>query len=516
MARRAVAITAAAVAAWVATLVLLPLAAVLWRAGAWPALAQGDGQALWFTLWQALLSAALSCLLAVPVARALARRQFLGRGALITLMGAPFLLPTIVAVMGLIAVFGRSGLINQGLAGLGLAPLSVYGAPGVILAHVFLNLPLAVRMCLQGWQAIPAERFRLAQSLGFAPAQVSRHLERPMLRAVLPGAFAVIFVLCLTSFAVALTLGGGPKATTVELAIYQAVRFDFDLGRAAMLSGVQVALCALVAAVVWHAVATPGFGAGLGRAPLLRVRGVRLMLADTLAIGGAALFLLLPLAAIGLRGLPGLSDLPPAVWQGASRSVAVALASTALTVPAALILALAVTKSGRGAGLMDAVALLPLASSGLVLGTGLFLLVQPFAAPSTLALPVTVAVNVALSLPFVYRLLVPEARIMQADYGRLSASLDLRGLAWLRLVALPRLARPLGFGAGVSAALSMGDLGVIALFASDQSATLPLVVQRLMAAYRLETAAGAALILVGLSFGLFWAFDTWGRRHAAI
>ena len=43
----------------------------------------------------------------------------------------------------------------------------------------------------------------------------------------------VIFVICLTSFAVALTLGGGPRATTIELAIYQAFRFEFDLARAA-------------------------------------------------------------------------------------------------------------------------------------------------------------------------------------------------------------------------------------------------------------------------------------------
>ena len=104
MARGAVSVIGASVAASVAALVLLPLVAVIWRAGAWPALAPGDGQALWFTLWQAVISALLSCLLAVPVARALARRRFLGRAALITLMGAPFLLPTIVAVMGLIAV----------------------------------------------------------------------------------------------------------------------------------------------------------------------------------------------------------------------------------------------------------------------------------------------------------------------------------------------------------------------------------------------------------------------------
>ena len=51
----------------------------------------------------------------------------------------------------------------------------------------------------------------------------------------------LVFLLCMTSFAVALTLGGGPRATTLELAIYQAVRFDFDLGRAAWLALIQFA-----------------------------------------------------------------------------------------------------------------------------------------------------------------------------------------------------------------------------------------------------------------------------------
>ena len=71
---------------------------------------------------------------------------------------------------------------------------------------------------------------------------------------------------------------------------------------------------------------------------------------------------------------------------------------------------------------------------------------------------------------------------------------------------------PLGFAIGIAAALSMGDLGVIALFAGDNATTLPLVVQRLMGAYRMDQAAAAALLLVMLSFAIFWFFDAWGRR----
>jgi len=148
------------------------------------------------------------------------------------------------------------------------------------------------------------------------------------------------------------------------------------------------------------------------------------------------------------------------------------------------------------------------------MGTGLFLVIHPLVAPERLALAVTVLVNATMALPFLYRALLPEARAMQADYGRLAESLGLRGVARLRWLVLPRLARPLGFGAGLAAALSMGDLGVIALFAGDRAVTLPLLVQRLTGAYRMEAAAAASLLLLLLSFGLFWVFDRLGGKHA--
>jgi thiamine transport system permease protein len=502
-----------ALAALLLALVIAPLVAVAAR-GTQFALSPADWAAVRFTLTQAALSALFSTVLAIPVARALARRRFPGRQALITLMGAPFLLPAVVAVLGLLAVFGRSGIINDLGAMLGLPAVSIYGLHGVVLAHVFLNLPLAVRMILQGWQAIPSERFRLAESLGFAPTEVSRHLERPMLRAVLPGAALVIFVICLTSFAVVLTLGGGPAATTVELAIYQAVRFDFDLGRAALLALVQFALCAAAVAVAWVLVRPTAFGAGLDRgAGISGPTGWRIW-SDAGVIGAAALFLMVPLGAMILRGVPGLANLPPSVLTAALRSVLVAVLSTGITVGAALIMVVAVAGHSRATWIIETAAVLPLATSGLVLGTGLFLIVQPFAPPTTVALPVTILVNTALSLPYVYRLLLPDARALVSDYGRLADSLGLTGMARWRWLILPRLARPLGFGAGIAAALSMGDLGVIALFAGESSVTLPLMVRELMGSYRIDAAASAALLLVALSFGLFWICD-WGGRRAA-
>ena len=409
-----------------------------------------------------------------------------------------------MAVLGLLAVFGRSGVLNVALSAFGLPEVSIYGFHGVVLAHVFFNLPLATRFLLQGWLAIPSERFRLAASLN---APVGRLLEWPMLRAVVPGTFLVIFLICLTSFAVALTLGGGPKATTVELAIYQAVRFDFDLGRAALLACVQFGICAVAALVAWQVTSVDGFGAGLDRV-VQRWDGSRTI--DMAWVAAAAVFLIVPLSMVVIKGVPGLFELPASVLSSAVRSICVALVSAVLTVVMAMSLAL------HGGRLVAVVGVLPLAASGLVVGTGLFLIVFPFVRPSDLALPVTALVNATLALPFALRSLSPAVQGVIADYGRLSDHLGMTGWVRLRLVILPRVRRPLGFALGLAAALSMGDLGVIALFADESGTTLPLAMYRLMGSYQIEAAAGAGLLLVALSLLLFWICDRGGRVNADV
>ena len=465
-------------------------------------LTAADWAAVRFTLLQASLSALVSVGLAIPVARALARRRFVGRGALITLLGAPFILPVIVAIFGLLATFGRNSVLSTLLGWIGLPPVSIYGLHGVVLAHVFFNLPLASRLILHGWLSIPAERFRLAASLN---APVWRLLEVPMLRATAPGAFVMVFLLCLTSFAVALTLGGGPKATTIELAIYQALRFDFDLGKAALLACMQFGFCAIVAGAAWFVSHPNGLGAGLDRVVERWDKGGG---CDALLLGLVTLFLALPLATVIWRGLPGLALLPGSVWMAAARSVAVALASVILTLCMALAMAL------RGGWLVAVAGVVPLAASSLVMGTGLFLLVFPLGWVAGLALPVTAVVNAVLSLPFALRVLNPAVAGAESGYGRLATSLGLQGWARLRWLVLPRARRALGFAAGLTAALSMGDLGVIALFAGDSAETLPLAMARLMEAYRMEAAAGAGLLLLLLSLGLYWVFDRGGRVDA--
>ncbi|MDO9174739.1 MAG: iron ABC transporter permease, partial [Actinomycetota bacterium] len=102
--------------------------------------APGLGRVLWFTLWQALASTVLTVAVGFAPAYLLARYRFLGRRALLALVTVPFMLPTVVV----------------GAAFLALLPQSWHGtARAVVVAHVFFNFAVVVRLVGAMWAVLP-------------------------------------------------------------------------------------------------------------------------------------------------------------------------------------------------------------------------------------------------------------------------------------------------------------------------------------------------------------------------
>ena len=472
------------------------------------------GRVVLFTVWQASLSAVLAVGLAVPVARALARRAaFPGREALLRLFGVPLVMPVLVAVLGIVAVYGQNGLVNRSLAALGLPTGQyLYGLSGILIAHVFFNMALATRLLLYTWQAIPGETWRLASQLGMSSGQIFRLIEWPMLRHAIPGVAGLVFMLCFISFTVVLTLGGGPSATIIEVAIYQALRLDFDVTRAVMLALVQIVLCA-VFVVLGHR-----FARFVPVAPTERRRSERPdvhapggRIADAAVIAAAAVFVALPLAAVLYAGLSGplarvLAD--AVLWRAAGRSLAVALSAGLLSLLFGWTILLTsrelrVRRSPRGAEAVETSGSLVLVMSPIVLGAGLFVLLLPVADVLSIGLGLVVAVNAVMGLPYVIRILGPPLMRVAEQHERLCASLGIDGLNRLRLVEWPAIRRPAGLAFALTTALAMGDLGAIALFGARDTATLPLLLYQRMGSYRLDEAAVTALVLMAMCLALF-------------
>jgi thiamine transport system permease protein len=471
------------------------------------------GRVLGFTLWQAALSTLLSLLGAVVMARALARRtNFPGRSWLLSLCALPMVMPTIVGIFGVVAVFGGAGYLAAAAEAVGTdwRP-RLYGLAGILIAHVFFNLPLAIRLLLPAYAAIPAETWRLAAQLGMQGRDVFRIIEMPLLRQQLPGVAVIVFMLCFTTFAVALTLGGGPRATTLEVAIYQALRFDFDLRLGAVLALLQVVLCAAGAWAAWRSGRDMAMGAG--RQLAIRrydkgKRGTRLF--DFAIILAGAAFLVLPVLAIvekGLAGMAGAAE-PRSLFEAALVSLALGLAGGLvatilgyfLAVARQLLHSLGRRRSAMAVGLAGRLGLFV---SPMVIGTGIFLAAAGRIDLYSLAIPGIVILNAVMALPFVLGILEPALGLAAERHDKLCASLGIRGWHRFREIDWPTLRRPIATALALASVIAMGDLGAIALFGNQDLVNLTLLLYSQLGAYRLDGAASTALILLALALGFY-------------
>ncbi|MDE1515071.1 thiamine/thiamine pyrophosphate ABC transporter permease ThiP [Vibrio sp. dsl-7] len=509
------------VAAGIATFVCAALAALLWQA---PSL---NLQLIWqdayywhvtkFSFYQALCSTVISVGLAIPVAHAFSQRRFPGRDLLLKLFAMTLVLPVLVVILGLLAIYGNSGWLAQSLHRFGLSlPFSIYGLNGILLAHVLFNLPYASRLLLQSLEAIPSEQHKLCAHLGMSRWQKFKLIEWLRMRQQLPHVAGLVFMLCFTSFTTVMALGGGPQATTIELAIYQAIKFDFDLHIGALLAIWQMLLCTLFTLGVQRLAPARPFSRVSSQVAHRWLRDSwRAKLWDAGWIIAISALVLPPLLMVLLAGINAkLASvlISSAFWSALLNSVQVASLASSLALASGIAMlltsrALRLKAAHRRAGGIEWVASLILVTPGLVVSTGLFLLLRNITDVFSVAFWIVVAVNGLMALPYVVKTLSQPMWHLAQQYQWLCASLGLSGWRRFRLVEWRALRKPISHAFAIGFLLSMGDLSAIALFGSQDFRTLPLYLYQLLGSYQMDTAAVVALAMLLISVGWFYLLE---------
>jgi len=476
-----------------------------------------------FTLLQAGISTLLSIGLAIPVARALHRQKFVGKNVLLIVSGLCLVIPVIVAILGIVSIHGGKGWVAKAL---NIEANYLYSLVGILIAHVFFNLPLAVRVLLQSLYTVPNSSWRLASHLGLNSWQTFKFIEWPLFRGQLPATSGLIFLLCFTSFAVVLVFGGGLKYSTLEVAIYQALRFDFDIAKAVVLAALQMTVC-IVIFISLIRYSRRFALQNLSAKSVFRDDGVGLAqkILDYLILSVFCLWIVLPILAIFTNGLKisGWSIVKSSGFYNAL------MVSILVSICSALIASLLVVslsylskrfssaeKSSRvKAEFLEILIQLSLIFPAFVLATGLFIILKKHAALSGPV--IVVLINALAILPFMIRIFLP-AVLSTRENDRLASSLGISGFDRLRLVDWPVVRKSFGWALGIGMALSMGDFSVIALFGSQDFVTLPLYLYRLMGAYKMDQAAVVGLIICLLCLLVFYVCNRYigkqGNKHA--
>jgi thiamine transport system permease protein len=470
----------------------------------------------WFTLWQAVLSTALTLVAGLPFAWAIARFSFPGRRLAEALVLVPFVLPTVVVATALLAV------LPTGLEG------TVWA---ILLAHVFFNVAVVARIVGSFWSGLDDRAWDAAATLGAGPWRRLRTITLPLLTPSLAASSAIVFLFSFTSFGIVVILGG-PRYATLEAEIYNQAARSFDLRTAAALALLQLA--AVTAAVI--AAGRLEARLGGGRRPRSRPRprpvGWQRPLVAGIVIGTLTV-LAVPVAALverslsvpgghGLGNFRALARETPALlvapWHAILNSLLFAGAATlialAVGVPAAMLAA-----GGRGR-VVGGLVMLPLGASAAMLGFGFLLAFDTW--PFDLrASPWLVPVAQSLvAVPFVVRTIAPALRSIDHRLRDAATVLGASPARVRREIELPLMARALGVAAALAFAIALGEFGATVFVARADWPTLPVAVFRFLGrpgaenvgqAMALSVTLMALTVVVALAFERATAMRGWRR-----
>ncbi len=459
---------------------------------------------LWFTTWQAALSTLLTLLAALPAAYVFARYQFRGKSLLQALTTIPFVLPTMVVATAFTSLLGPKGWVNQILMaaqGLDRPPINlVHTLSIILLAHVFYNYTIILRMVGGFWANLPPQLEAAARMLGASPWRAFREVTLPLLRPALTAAALLVFLFDFTSFGVILILGG-PRYATLEVEIYRQAVNLFNLPVAAALSLLQIG-CTFGLMVVYTRLQQRI------TVPLqLRPRQITARRPRTwgerwlVGINVAAMILLLvaPLLSLAERSLStgqqgyslayyrelsvnrqsSIFFVPPLL--AVRNSLLFAGATVGLALTLGLISAwLLARQQGRLGRLLDPVFMLPLGTSAVTLGFGYIIaLARPplNLRASPLLIPLA---HTLVALPFVVRSLLPVIRGIHPHLREAARVLGASSWQVWREVDLPIVGRALLVGAVFAFTLSLGEFGATVFVARPQMPTMPVVIYRFL------------------------------------
>jgi sulfate transport system permease protein len=220
---------------YLSLIVLLPLAALAWRAHGWDAITSPQAvSALKLTVVASLVVALINAVAGTAIAWTLVRDRFFGQSFVNALVDLPFALPTIVAGLTLLALYGP-----KSPAGIDVA----FTRWAILLALLFVTLPFVVRTVQPVLLELDTEMEDAAASLGASRFATFRRVILPnILPAILSGV-ALAFARAIGEFGAVVLISGNLPFKTEVVSVYVFGRIESgDSGGAAAASVVILAL----------------------------------------------------------------------------------------------------------------------------------------------------------------------------------------------------------------------------------------------------------------------------------
>jgi sulfate transport system permease protein len=214
---------------YLSLIVLLPLAALSWRAHGWEAVTTSQGiSALRLTLGLSLVVALVNAVAGTAIAWSLVRDRFVGQGLVNALVDLPFALPTIVAGLTLLALYGPKSPVGINAA---------FTRWGLLLALLFVTLPFVVRTVQPVLFELDREMEEAAASLGAGRFTTFKRIILPSILPAILSGVALAFARAVGEFGAVVLISGNLPFKTEVVSVYVFGRLESgDSGGAAAVS----------------------------------------------------------------------------------------------------------------------------------------------------------------------------------------------------------------------------------------------------------------------------------------
>ncbi len=198
------------------------------------------------SLKTSLLAQLLILVFGTPAAFLLASRRFPGHSLAVTLVELPLVLPPAVAGIGLLAAFGRFGMLGSSLRTLGVTLPFTQSA--VTIAVAYVASPFYIRQAIAAFEATDPDLAAASRTLGAGPVRTFFRVVLPLARGGLIAGLALSFARGLGEFGATIMFAGSlQKVTqTLPLAIY--AEFDRNFDATLAMSGALVLFSAVLLA----------------------------------------------------------------------------------------------------------------------------------------------------------------------------------------------------------------------------------------------------------------------------
>jgi molybdate/tungstate transport system permease protein len=171
--------------------------------------------AIALSLEGAFLSATFAALLGVPLAYALARMPFPGKGVVAALVDLPLAVPHTVAGIALLIVFGRQGVLGGPFQTLGL---KFWGTiAGVVVAMLFVSVPYTVNAARIGFEAVDPRLEKIARTLGLGPWRTFWRITLPLARRSIMTGITLTYARSISEFGAVIILVYYPMTAPVKI-----------------------------------------------------------------------------------------------------------------------------------------------------------------------------------------------------------------------------------------------------------------------------------------------------------